>query len=102
MSEKARFVFALIGAFVCGMAAANRATIAVPPPSDNLMAIIVWSDGTAKAGPITADDCARLAEYAYDGKVFRPKDGDDKPFAMAFSCAPETLLKRSFGTRHTP
>lgn len=73
-------------------------------PADKLMAIIVWSNGTAKSGVITTDDCARLAEMAYDGKIFQPREGDDedKPYAMALTCAPEAMLKTSFGRRHTP
>lgn len=87
----------ILGAIVGSVV--NRA-----PLSGQLMAIVVWSDGTAKSGAITADDCARLAELAYDGKVFKPREGDDEdtPFAMSFTCAPEALLKASFGRRHTP
>lgn len=70
---------------------------------DELMAVIVWSDGTAKSGSITANDCAALAELAYDGKVFKPStDDENERWAIAFTCAPARLVKSSFGRRHTP
>lgn len=95
----------LLGGLALG-AALHDITHPAPAPcalTDTLMAIVVWSDGTMKAGPIKAADCASLAEYAHDGKVFRLAEGDDedKPYAMAFTCAPEALLKSTFGKRQT-
>lgn len=86
---------------MCGAALNEFGRPRMPP--DSLLAVVVWSDGTAKSGAITADDCARLAELAYDGKVFRPPDDNDETtYAMGFTCAPEPLVRKSFGRRHTP
>lgn len=86
---------------MCGAALNEFGRPRMPP--DSLMGIVVLSDGTVKSGAITADDCARLAELAYDGKVFfPPESNEESTYAMAVTCAPEPLIKRAFGRRHTP
>ncbi len=72
-------------------------------PADEMMMLVVYSDGTVKRSFVPIDACAAVSELALDGKVMTSgPEGAELPYAMAMTCAPERLVRTSFGRRHTP